>query len=184
MDIVAKQYNIEAIHINNIMPGEQQLFEGPDLSEIGKRRLWMVISEKMKLTDESDAEALSKRRTNRITGQINAEGNINPGYNNQRRRNRDNYLGIRVRGAQEGVNMAPDGELQSRQRRHRMLMNGPDQLERQDMIQQYIERRNRNLGRNGAAEWNRIMRFINNMRINQGEPQPHFQERINDAYSR
>lgn len=179
IDTVAKQHNVETIHINDILPTNPQMFEGPDLSDLGKRKMWTVISEKIRLLDLSDSEALNKIRSDRVNGTINVNRNTWDQHNQGNPR-RLNYLGIQIENRQENRNRA----LQRAQNDHRRRMDHFDQLNRQEMIRQHISRNNRRFGANGAANWHRMMRFIQNMERRNGEMMGDFQDRVNDAYSR
>lgn len=95
LDIAAKQYKIEAIHVSDILPSDADMFEGPDLSEAGKRKFWKVIGDKVKELNTSDAEALIKRRNERILGDMPVQSSANNWmWLNTRRRhvNRNNYI--------------------------------------------------------------------------------------------
>lgn len=183
LDVAAKQFNIEAMHVCDILPTDKIMFEGPDLSETGKKKFWMMIGDKIKDLDLSDQEALTKRRKERLTGEIGQNPN-NLIWLNSRRRlvNRNEFLGIEVEqrpDRQQNINqMQREGNhrreinLQNFQRQHRVLANGMEQLNRQNLIQEHMERRRRRYGqagRFGAAEWYNVMSFIQNMN-NNAEP--------------
>lgn len=105
LNIIGKQYNIETIHINDILPSDKSMFLGPDLSEVGKRKMWSIISDKIKNLDQSDAEALDRRRTERRTGQIDTPRDTwARSSNRQRRFEPMNYLGIAIEQPGQGRN--------------------------------------------------------------------------------
>lgn len=193
MDITGKKYNIEAIHICDILPSDTEFFEGPDLSDSGKRKLWMMISEKIKELDVSDSEVVTKRRRERITGELDANPN-NLIHLNSRRRfvNRNEFLGIQVdrqntgqRGQPRNTNSTNwNGQMADMQREHRMRMNGMEQLRRQNLIQEHINRRVRRYGPNGADNWGALMSFINNMERTSSENERDFQNRVNQVFNR
>lgn len=185
LDIEGKLYNIETIQINDIIPSDQTMFEGPDLSDIGKRKMWAVISDKIKTLDTSDAEALEKRRNERRSGEIDSNSNTWLYLNTRQRRNNNReYLGVEIQGANQNQHQQRPHHIDIQQRRHRALANNFNQMRRQALIQQHIDRRNQRGGRNGAAEWYSVMSFVNNMERNQGEIMGDFHNRMNDAYNR
>lgn len=189
MDYAARQFNIEAIHVSDIIPSNQEMFEGPDLSEIGKKKFWTMISEKIKLLDTSDVEAVMNRRRERITGEMDANPNSFI-YLNLRRRypNTDQYLGVRINGAQNNVeNQARNNHnrrIAENQRDHRIRMDRMEQLRRQGLINEYIDRRNRRYGPNGAANWGALMSFIQNMERRSNENIVDYQDRVNEVFNR
>lgn len=166
LDVAAKLYNIESIHISDILPADNTMYEGPDLSDVGKKKLWMVLSDKIKNLDQSDVEALNKRRRERMTGDIDSNPN-NWLYLNTRRRNvnRDSnqYLGIEVdfTNSQQPVNDIVRNRYQN------SFMNHAHQMDRQQEIQRQIDNfrnsRGRQTARNEVQNWRQMMRFINRM---------------------
>lgn len=171
LDIAAKQHNIEAIHVCDIIPSDAEMFEGPDLSDKGKKKFWTMIGDKIKTLDMSDQEALSKRRKERLSGEIAQNPNSFIWLNSRRRHvNRNEYLGIEVQQRDNNTNRfnnhRRNNELQQLQRQHRVIGDHMQQMNRQELIQQHINRRNRRFGqagRNGASEWFNVMSFIQNM---------------------
>lgn len=175
LDVAAKQFNIEAIHVCDIKPSDTDMFEGPGLSDAGKRKFWIMIADKIKSLDQSDQEAVTKRRKERMSGEIGQNPNNWLWLNSQRRYvDRNNYLGIEVnqrrhfnnRNNRREGEQNRNQELMRLQRQHRNLADGLQQLNRQNLIQEHVDRRNRRFsqaGRNGAAEWFNVRRFIENM---------------------
>lgn len=182
MDVAGKQYNIETIHVNDILPSDQRMFEGPDLSDMGKRKMWMMISEKIKNSDTSDVEAMNKIRKERRTGEIDKGNNNTWLWLNTRQRR--NYLGIEVNRPNRETFQRQHETVQRHQHEHRSLMNNFNQLQRQALIQDHIDRRNRRYGPNGAGEWHSVMNFVNNLERQPGEQGFQFQNRINEVYDR
>lgn len=183
MDILGKQFDIEMIHINDILPSDQSMFVGPDLSDLAKRKFWIVVSEKIKTLDISDKEAVNKRRSERRTGETDSNGNTWLWLNTRERRNHRDYLGIEINTQGFQRPQQQNFDLNRHQRQHRRMMDRMRQLNRQAIIQQHIERRSR-LGRNGLAEWNNVMNFINNMERMPGERMDEFQTRTSQVFNK
>lgn len=111
-----------------------------------------------------------------MSGEIDATPSSMIWLNSRRRYvNRDEFLGIGVNhdqttnntsDANHGNQRVHESQIQQHQRRHRTIANHFQQLNRQNLIQEHIDRRNRRFGhrgRNKAAEWYNVMRFIQNM---------------------